>query len=170
MVSDPVQSRCPTIFAHVHADFCSARYSDSLCSDRYKQPEDFMSNNTVPAARLAMLGAVLWVIGVAAIHFASPIGVFAARLAFVVLLAAVPMAWGTVRLARRICVASGAGLVEAVGLVALPAALLDGIALTWAPGLHATDAADQRAAAAWLLWFLGASFAAALAMSPRREA
>jgi hypothetical protein len=129
-----------------------------------------MSNHAVPAARLAMLGAVLWVIGVAGIHLASPSGVFSRRLGFFVLLAALPMAWGTVRLARRICLPSGAGLVEAVGLVALPAALLDGIALTWAPGLYAADAADQRAAAAWLLWFLGASFAAALAMSPRREA
>jgi hypothetical protein len=129
-----------------------------------------MSNSSLPAARLAMLGAVLWVIGVAGIHLASPHGVFSARLAFFMLLAAVPMAWGTVRLARRIGLPSGAGLVEAVGLVALPAALLDGIALTWAPGLYAADAADQRAAAAWLLWFLGASLAAALAMSPRREA
>jgi hypothetical protein len=57
-----------------------------------------------------------------------------------------------------------------VALVALPAALLDGIALTWLPGLYAGNATDQRAAGAWLLWFLGASFAAALAMSHRRAA
>jgi hypothetical protein len=129
-----------------------------------------MSNKGVPVVRLAMLGAVLWVVGVVGIHLAAPSGAFTARLAYLVLPAAVPMAWGTVRLARRIGERSGAGLLEAVALVALPAALLDGIALTWAPGLYAADAADQRAAGAWLLWFLGASFAAALAMSPKRAA
>ncbi len=128
-----------------------------------------MSNDEVPAARLAILGAILWAIGVVAIHFAAPSGAFATRLAFLVLLAAVPMAWGTVRLARRLFLPDGASLVEAVGLVALPAALLDGIALTWAPEIYAADAADQRAAAAWLLWFLGASFAVALVMSRKRE-
>jgi len=128
-----------------------------------------MSNTGMPAARLAMLGTVLWVIGVAGLHVAAAGGAFAAWPALVIL-AAVPMAYGTARLAGRIGRRSGAGLLESVALTALPASLLDGIALTWAPGVYATQAADQRAAAAWLLWFLGVSFAAALAMSPKREA
>jgi hypothetical protein len=127
-----------------------------------------MSNNRVPAVRLGVLGAILWVIGVEGIRLAAPSGAFTARFAVLALLAAVPMAWGTVRLARRIGERGGAGVLESVALVALPAALLDGAALTWAPSLYAAAAADQRAAAAWLLWFLGASFAMALVMSPKR--
>jgi len=116
-----------------------------------------------------MLGAVLWVIGVAGLHVAAAGGVFATWPTLVIL-AAVPMAYGTARLAGRIGRRSGAGLLESVALVALPASLLDGIALTWVPGVYAAQASDQRAAAAWLLWFVGISFAAALAISHKREA
>jgi hypothetical protein len=129
-----------------------------------------MPYSTVPAVRLAVLGVVLWVMGVAGAHLAAPFGVFAPGLSAPLLLATLPMAWGSVRLARRITGLDAGQLVEGVALVALPAALLDGVALTWMPALYAADAADQRAVAAWLLWFLGASFAIALAMSRRKIA
>ena len=129
-----------------------------------------MSIGMVPAFRLVVLGVSLWVAGVLAVHLASPAGVFSERLAMLLLAATVPMAWGTVRLARRVAGLDGRQLIEGVALTSLPAALLDGVALTWIPGLYATDAADQRSVAAWLLWFLGASLAIAAAMSRKRTA
>jgi hypothetical protein len=110
-----------------------------------------------------MLGVLLWAGAGAGIHFAAPSGVFSSRIASLVLmLATLPAAWATVRLAGRIGQASGTGLLESVALVAFPPALLDGIGLTWAPNIYAANPADQRGVAAALLWFLGASFAITL--------
>jgi hypothetical protein len=115
-----------------------------------------------------MLGLALWVAGVVGAHVASPSGVFASRLAVLLLPTSALVAWGTVRLTQRVAALDRTQLIEGVALAALPAALLDGVALTWVPGLYAADAADQRAVAAWLLWFLGASFAIAASMSRRK--
>jgi hypothetical protein len=115
--------------------------------------------------RLMMLSLLLWITGVISIHFASPFGLFSPRMTPLLLLVALPMAFGCVRLAGRFIGGQAMSLVEAVAFAAFPAALLDGIAFTVAPSFYAVATADQRVAAAWLLWFLGASLALAVPMN-----
>ncbi len=119
--------------------------------------------------RLMMLSVLLWVTGIISIHFTSPFGVFSPGMAPVMLLAALPLAFGCVRLAGRFIDGHGMSLVEAVAFAAFPAALLDGIGFTFAASFYAAAAADQRVAATWLLWFLGASLAIAVPMSGKRS-
>jgi hypothetical protein len=117
--------------------------------------------------RLMMLSVLLWITGIVSVHFASPFGVFSPGFAPLVLLAALPLAFGCVRLAGRFIEGQAMSLIEAVAFAAFPAALLDGMAFTVAPSFYAQAAADQRAAATWLLWFLGLSLALAVSMSGR---
>jgi len=109
--------------------------------------------------RLSALSVGLWVVGVLAVHFAAPFGVFGAPFAAILLIATIPLAWLTVRLAGRF---SPGRIVEAVALASMPALVLDGLALTWMPAVYSVDAGEQRAAAAWLLWFVGVSLAIAI--------
>jgi hypothetical protein len=111
-------------------------------------------------ALLMLLGTSLWAIGVLGIHACAPLGVLAPAWSLPLLFAALPMAWLTLRLLRR--VAGDAGLVEALAIASAPALLLDGVALTWAPWVYGAAVAEQRAAGAWLLWFVGVSLVLAM--------
>jgi hypothetical protein len=113
-------------------------------------------------ARLSALSVGLWGIGVLSVHFAAPHGAFTPRFAAVLLLATIPMAWLTVRLAVRTSGLTPARIMETAALVSMPALLLDGLALTWVPAFYSIDPGEQRAAAAWLLWFVGVSLAVAI--------
>jgi hypothetical protein len=118
------------------------------------------------------LGAGLWAVGVLAIHQLAPFGVFLPDAGAILLLAALPMAWLTVRLAVRVAGEAGPDPLTAVAIVSAPALLLDGLALTWAPSIYAGSAGEQRAAGAWLLWFVGVSLLIAIAragVSPARR-
>jgi hypothetical protein len=41
------------------------------------------------------------------------------------------------------------------------------VALTWMPAVYSLDVGEERAAAAWLLWFVGVSLAIAVWKSLR---
>ena len=113
------------------------------------------------SVRLLLLSVVLWAVGVITIRLAAPLGMFAPRLAPLLFLATVPLAWATVDLARR--VADGRhGLFEATATTCVPALLLDGLALTWAQPIYGLAALPLQAPAAWLLWFVGVSLAVAM--------
>jgi hypothetical protein len=115
---------------------------------------------------LCALGTGLWVVGVASGHLAAPYGAFTPGFAPALLIATLLMAWLSVRLIAR--VGGRTTLLEATALASIPALLLDGAAFTWAPQLYSTVEAEQRQAAAWLLWFVGAALAIALFNSVRR--
>jgi len=118
-------------------------------------------------ARLSAASVGLWAVGVLMVHFAAPFGFFTGRFAAVLLIATLPMAWGTVRLAGRVGGLAPGRIVEAVALGSMPALVLDGLALTWMPGFYSVEVGEQRAAAAWLLWFVGVSLAIAVWKSVR---
>jgi hypothetical protein len=118
--------------------------------------------------RLYGLGAALWMVGVVSAHLGAPFGMFAAGFAPALLLGTVPVVWLTLRLVGR--VAGGRmPVLEAVALTSLPALLLDGMAFTWMPGVYSASVFDQRQAAAWLLWFVGVSLAAAVLKGARQR-
>ena len=121
-----------------------------------------------PLARLFVLSVVLWGVGVAFIREAIPFGLFSAAASFALLAATLPVAWLTVRLARRVA-GPGTTPFEAVALVSMPALLLDGLALTWAPAAYGPAGTSLRIPAAWLLWFVGVSLAVAVSAERRRE-
>jgi hypothetical protein len=120
------------------------------------------------------LGVAFWVSGVVGVHFLAPLGVFSGRWSWALLVGTGPAAWGTVRLIKRVSGVAGGALPGAVAMVSMPALLLDGVAMTWAPFVYVGDAAAQRAVGAWLLWFVGVSlvvaFLRARAGAPTRSA
>jgi hypothetical protein len=118
-------------------------------------------------ARLSALSVGLWVVGVLTVHFAAPFGAFGAPFAAVLMIATIPLAWLTVRLAGRSGGLGRGRIVEAVALASMPALVLDGVALTWMPAVYSLDVGEERAAAAWLLWFVGVSLAIAVWKSLR---
>ena len=125
----------------------------------------------VPAASAKLLATsvVLWVLGVIMIRFMAPFGLFAPRFSVALLLVTLPLAWGTVQLVERI----GGGrteLLAATAVACVPAALLDGLAMTWARPIYGAAAMPLQAPAVWLLWFLGVSLAVALWRQMRHTA
>lgn len=116
-------------------------------------------------------GVVLWAVGVLSVRILSPLGVFAGPRGWLVLAATVPLVWLTLRLVVRLAPAF-LGVVEATALVSAPALLLDGLAFTATPWIYGQAEGSRRAAAAWLLWFVGVSLAMALwrgtRQAPRR--
>jgi hypothetical protein len=112
--------------------------------------------------RLVGLGAGLWGIGLVAIHLAAPFGVLTPSWSLPMLLATLPLAWLTLRLLGRIAGASGLSLVEMLCIAAMPALLLDGVVLSWAPWLYSAVVSEQRAAGGLLLWFNGVAIVLAL--------
>ncbi len=121
------------------------------------------------AKRLVGLGAVFWVSGVAAIHLAAPLGVFSQAFALPLFIVTLPLVWLTVRLIHRLA-GKVAASVEVVALVCTPALCLDGLAMTWMPSLYGAQVVDQRAAAGWLLWFVGVSLALVFWQASRQKA
>jgi hypothetical protein len=113
--------------------------------------------------KLVLLGGALWAIGMGGVHLAAVWGVFMPAWSALLLAMTLPMAWATLRLIRRVSGADASGMVEVTALVSAPALLLDGVALTWAPSLYDATEAGQRAAGAWLLWFVGVSLVMAFA-------
>ena len=121
------------------------------------------------SVRLMALSAMLWGVGVATIRLAAPHGLFAPAFSAVLFAATVPLAWFTVDLAVRVA-GRHTPLLATATLVSMPALLLDGVAITWAPGLYGPAALPLRAEAAWLLWFVGVSLAMALWRQMRQSA
>jgi hypothetical protein len=117
--------------------------------------------------QLCALGVGLWVVGVVSAHLAAPFGAFTAGFAPALLIISVPVAWACVRLIARF--GGRTTLLEATALASTPALLLDGVAFTWLPHLYSVVETEQRQAAAWLLWFVGAALAIACVRTARRS-
>jgi hypothetical protein len=71
--------------------------------------------------------------------------------------ASIPIAWCLVKASAIISKVSGDDLLTAVVIMALTAASLDGIALTWFQDWYGLAPAELLLAAAWLLWGVGLS-------------
>ncbi len=121
----------------------------------------------VASAPLLGLSVVLWGLGVLAIRFGAPLGLFAPTPLAILFLATVPLAWSTVNFAARLTGRRLASL-TAAAQASMPALLLDGLAIAWAPGLYGVDAQPVLAhIGAWLLWFVGICLAVALLWDAR---
>ena len=130
---------------------------------------DRLAATKLPRLHLCALSVLLWCVGVAAIRLAVPYGVFAAGPASWALLAAtLPLAWLCLRLCVRVAGGAGAEVVGVAALVSTPALLLDGVAMTLLPWLYGPLEAGQRAGAAWVLWFVGATLALAFLQASRQ--
>ena len=119
----------------------------------------------VPILPIVLLSLTLWGLATAYIHlwpdaFTDPV------LGAAGFVAALPMAWLSVWLVRRI---AGDRLLPAVSLVGAIAMMLDGLALRFWPGVYGTDATLLQLGAAWLLWGYGVSLAMALLWSAMME-
>ncbi len=122
-----------------------------------------------PIIRLMALGAGLWGIGVLTVHEAAPLEIFSPWFSGALLLLTVPVTWLTLRLVRRVAGRDCPDPFVAMGIASVPALLLDGVALTWMPTLYSAVEPQQRAAAAWLLWFVGVGLALSLIVPMRQR-
>jgi hypothetical protein len=121
----------------------------------------------IPASRVIPLGIGFWVLGVLSVRVMVPLGLFHAGLALPLLVATLPVTWLAIRLGRRLLGLPADKLVYGMALLSVPALLLDGTVLSVAPTVYCADPLEQRAAAAWLLWFVGATLATAYVIAAR---
>lgn len=105
------------------------------------------------------LGIVFWVSGVLFIHFAgSPLFDYSNPWLLLLFVAAIPLSWVFAKILAVLGQVSGADLLRAFSLSSFAAAVLDGIALTWFPGLYGLEQARLFLAAAWLIYVFGVGF------------
>jgi hypothetical protein len=108
-------------------------------------------------ALFIVLGIVFWFSGVLFIRFAGE-ALFVSRnpWLFLLFIAAIPAAWGFVKITAVVGQISGDALLGAVSLASVSAAVLDGIALTWFPSWYGLEPSGLLLAAAWLIFGFGA--------------
>lgn len=104
----------------------------------------------------ALIGAALWFVFALLIRVVGPSvfvpGTLALLLTF---LALIPTAALLVWLTARLGGVQRQGLINAVCIMSFTAMLLDGVAITWAPGLYGLSGTPLALVAAWLLWGVG---------------
>jgi hypothetical protein len=103
------------------------------------------------------LGIVFWVLGVLFIRFAgSPLFDHSNPWLLPLFGVTIPLYWVFVKLLAIVGQVSGADLLRAFSLSSVAAAVLDGIALTWFPGLYGLEQAGLLLASAFLIYVFGA--------------
>jgi hypothetical protein len=102
------------------------------------------------------LGLAFWFLAALFIRFFGA-GIFVAGNPWLLalFLAAIPMAWGLVRLSGGLGRIRGPALFPAATLLSVVGLLLDGVAIAWFPALYGLPTAALVLAAAWLLWGVG---------------
>lgn len=107
------------------------------------------------SVRLILIGALLWFVAAMILRFVGPLGAFEGLnrvLTYVLIIpGTVPFLLLSVRLAglQRNQIAFGVAMITAT------AALLDGIALAWFPGLYGTGSIQVANSGAAILWGAG---------------
>jgi hypothetical protein len=100
-----------------------------------------------------ILGAVFWFEALLFIRFeGTPLFVNGNPLLLLLFVASIPIAWILVKTSAIVSKVDGDDILNAVAIMVLTAASLDGIALTWFPGWYGLAPAGLLLAAAWLLW------------------
>ncbi len=118
-------------------------------------------------AILVTWGVLLWFAVAMFIRYAPP-ALFGRGIATSLLFAAaLPIAWVTIWVTRRVASLGPNQLVAASALASAAAMLCDGIALTWS-SLYGSGT-DLVPAAAWLLWGVGAILVAAFVAAHRGD-
>lgn len=115
---------------------------------------------TARAAALTGASLVLWAAASQVIRVAVPAGWFAPGPAVAMFALALPNAWLTVWMVRRLV--GPAHVLRGTMLACAVAMLADGVALVWAPALYGADTANVTAGAAWLLFGVACILLAAL--------
>jgi hypothetical protein len=118
-----------------------------------------MSSRTV--LLIVAAGVVGWFVAALFIRFTAHLGWYGGGLANIILFAAsAPVALALAELVRRLAPKGQSSV--AAALLVTPALLLDGLALTWTPGLYGNAAGGPHNGSTWLLYGVGLILAAAL--------
>ena len=101
------------------------------------------------------LGIAFWLMGALSIRYGLPARLFdgVSRLAMFAL--AIPALWLVIERVRSVASSLPSPFVPIVLIVTGVALLCDVVALTWAPGLYAPDAAGVLSGVIWILWGVG---------------
>ena len=112
------------------------------------------------------LGIAFWVAGVLLIRFVgAPLFDRSNPWLLPLFGASIPVYWVIVKMLAVVGQVSGADLLRAFSLSSVAAAVLDGIALTWFPGLYGLEQAGLLLAAAWLIYAFGVGLGIAYGVS-----
>jgi hypothetical protein len=108
-----------------------------------------------------LLGIVFWLVGIIFIRVAGEaLFVKGSPWHLLLFVTYIPIAWIFIKLVTVAGKVSGNGLLRAVSLSALTAALLDGITFTWFQDWLGLEQVKLLLAAAWLLWGTGVGIGA----------
>ena len=106
--------------------------------------------------RLIVLGVVFWFLAAMAFRALGPSVLAPDNAALpLIFVLAVPIAWAFVWVGITLGGAKGAAVLPAVVIMSFTAMLLDGLALTFFPGLYGLPPASLLVVAALLLWGVG---------------
>jgi Family of unknown function (DUF5367) len=108
----------------------------------------------------AILGAIFWFEALLFIRFeGTSLFVKGNPLLWLLFGASIPISWCLVKVSAIVTKVSDDDRLNAVAIMVITAASLDGIALTWFPDWYGLSPAGLLLAAAWLLWGVGLSLA-----------
>ena len=121
-------------------------------------------------AILFALGTALWFAAALFVRFGAPYGVVSGDHIWITNLLLVPVTWPFVVMARKLVGGGPRDHMQIVGVVTLPALLLDGTAMAQFPALYGSDIATVQRDAAAILWGAGVGLVIALVMDQRAAA
>ncbi len=108
------------------------------------------------AWKVVAIGLAFWYAAAVFVRYAGPAGYFDGGLANAITFAGViPASWLTVWIVKRAAALHPPQVVPGLALATGAAALCDGLALTWAPGLYGTEPGQALHGAAGILWGVG---------------
>jgi hypothetical protein len=116
----------------------------------------------------ALLGAVLWLVAALILRGLGPLGVYEGSARVLLYLAIIPGTIPVVLLLRRLAGLERDQTAIGMSVATAAAALLDGIALAWFPGLYGGEVALQAGAGATILWGAGVGLALGMVMNRAR--
>ena len=122
------------------------------------------------AVILAALGLLFWLLAALFIRYGGPAGLFAGAARVALFALTIPGAALLIWICQRAAGLEKSQIVAGVAVASAAALFCDGIAFTWVSSLYGDDGATLLAAAAWLLWGVGACLTLALIAAGRRDA
>jgi hypothetical protein len=114
---------------------------------------------------LAAYGVMLWFGAAMLLRTLGPLGVFDGAAHFILYLLVIPGTWPFLLIAQRIAGLARTQMGLGVAIVTASAALLDGLAFAWFPGLYSADPVMATASAGAILWGVGVGLVLGLVMN-----
>jgi hypothetical protein len=128
-------------------------------------PQAHLSLGTRQIAILIGFGALLWFGAAMLLRTLGPMGVFDGGWRVILYAAVIPGTWPFIILAQRLAGLARDQIAVGITIVTASAALLDGVAFGWFPGLYSSNPLLATASAGTILWGVGVGLVLGLVMN-----